>query len=55
METSYIAMATKKKMTGSRRGATEERAGSEQTRESSCRSEGTLQIKGEHSVGVSGL
>lgn len=57
METSYIAMATKNKMTGSRRGATKEHADSEQTRESSHRSwGGVLQIKGGTQWGrVSGL
>lgn len=55
METGCIAMATKNKMTENRQGATKEHAGSEQTRESSCRSEGTRRIRGEHSGRVSGL
>lgn len=55
IETSYIAMATKNKMTERWRGTAKPHADSEHTRESSCRSEGTSQIKGEHSGGVSDL
>lgn len=52
METGYIAMATKNKMTGSRQGATKEHADSEQAHENSCRSGGTRQIRGDTVAGT---
>lgn len=51
METGCIAMATKNKMTESRQGATKEHTDSEQAHESSCRSEGTLHIRGDTVAG----